>query len=487
MTRTVIVAIAFLAAGIALAVAGAYQARSEPMPEFGYGVVFASPQSPKEPAEGEPAPSSPASPSPGKPWELEPFFSLLSAEDIHAAEEALAPLEPQGFLPIRMVYSLVYTSEGAIPYKLPVTIAIVADEDADRVLAPLCGPGTGAAPIYATRGLPLAEILADAGLTAEVSDRLSADLPISARVFRDAIFIRRSAAASLGIKVKGEEPNALAMALGRPGQLEEAVRLVQPLRASNNLRLDATDMAISRGSTAWWLGVAGLAMILVAGAVFVGGTVTGLAGRPEPERAGLAPLHAGLKLLSERRELFHYALAAMTVAMIVGGCIGAPWPFVPFIQQSAPLAQVGLETLGLGGMALVNIVLMAFLFYFLVVGLAVISASSLLPGIGPALAGVGVFIWGVTLAPSTLTMLDRLPLRAVVATLACQAYAILVVGGIGIFLGVARPKNFGVQNRWLGYKMGVLLLYRLIPLSGVLMGAAVLLGAILLAVMSHLK
>jgi hypothetical protein len=93
--------------------------------------------------------------------------------------------------------------------------------------------------------------------------------------------------------------------------------------------------------------------------------------------------------------------------------------------------------------------------------------------------------WGVFLAPATLTLLDRLPIRGSVVAVEIQAYALLAFGAWRVLAGVLWPKSFGFERRREGYAAGLNELYRLIPLAGAILTVAALLETGLLAALSH--
>ena len=174
--------------------------------------------------------------------------------------------------------------------------------------------------------------------------------------------------------------------------------------------------------------------------------------------------------------------------MAVGGFSGIPGQGGLNAEgPGGPLAGLAIQSQALDGMGLVNFLLMTFLRRFLLEGLLLIGLTSLVPGLGIVVAVAHSLAGGMMLAPSTLTLLERLPLRGAVVAIESQAYAILAFGGLHILLGVVRPKDLGAEKRTAGYMQGISHFYRLIPLAALVLGAAVVLETAMVAILAGLK
>jgi hypothetical protein len=481
MAKTLIATIVLVAAGIALAVGGARLVTSGPAPEFGYGVSFFSPLV-KDTAEGEPVLES------GKRMDLEAVFDSLSAEQLKAAADALAPLEPAARLPLRLMSEVLVGVGESSPIPRSVLVAVVADDDADRVLAPLCGTEGAAAQLYVSPELPLNQVFSEAGLADSTKDLPAANLPVASRCFGEMVLVRQSAVGRVGLQPKSLTPNFLVVTLPRAGQLQESLRLALPLRTSHKMLARPWDLVLPRESVGRWLGVAGLALILMAGAVFIVGLAVYWGAQPPPMKMGLDALHEAAQLLGRHRHLFYLVQAVMILAVVLGCAVGVPGPSGHLWQQQrfpAPLALVDLPTAGIEGTAILSAVLLIFLAYFFVCGLVLVGLPSLFPGLGAVTAVLAGFLWGVALAPSTLTLLERLPYRGIVMAFENQAYTILALGGWIILIGLIRPKTLGAETHFQGYKVGVSVLYRLIPAAAALLLVAAILVGIFLGVLSQ--
>jgi hypothetical protein len=497
--KTLILSVVLAVAGAAAAIGAADLARSLPAPPLGYGVTFsASPAVP--PAEAAksaatptaaPAATSTAAPTAtpaatstatdiSEPHDLEPEYGQLSAEDIRAVDEALAPLAPSARLPLHFLSAVVFWPEESLSPPRAAVVAIIGDEDADRLLAPLASPRVGSAQVYAAADLPAARLLTQAGVPEETTVSLAL-LPTSARGVRNLVLVRQSAVAALGLKPRTETPNMMIVTLARPGQLAEALRLGRPLLASNHLGAGAVDLVIGHDTTARWLGAVGLALLLAAGTVLVGGLMIHFGNGPAPERASLEHLHEGMKILAGHRGLYRRVQWVMVGAILVGGLVGVPGSMGPDIQEflAGPLAKPESQAFGVG--ALGELAVTTFVTSLFVRGLLLIGVPGLLPGLGLVVAAGHNLVWGMAVSPATLTLLDRLPMRGAVVALEAQAYVMLAMGGLLILRGALWPRVYGVEGRRQGYAAGLAECYRLIAPAALVLAAAVVLEIVFVA------
>ena len=198
-------------------------------------------------------------------------------------------------------------------------------------------------------------------------------------------------------------------------------------------------------------------------------------------------LVAGSRFLAKNPRDYAKILGLMIAAAVAGAAWGGPQALGEFLRSfgAGPLAQVGLRSADLGPSDLLDRFVMTLMVTLLLRALMGIGVPSLLPGLGLVTALAHNLAWGVFLAPATLTLLSRLPIRGSVVAVEIQAYAILAFGAWRVLAGVLWPKSFGLERRREGYAAGLNELYRLIPLAGAILVVAALLETGLMAALSH--
>jgi hypothetical protein len=180
-------------------------------------------------------------------------------------------------------------------------------------------------------------------------------------------------------------------------------------------------------------------------------------------------------------------LAALGAALMIGAAWGAPLLrgglMGPAVGQEQPtLSMIGLSGARPGPLALFMALLWTAAGNFVVRAVLLIGMPALVPGLGPAAAIGQALVWGAGLAPTTATLLERLPLRAAVAAVEVHAYAAMALGAWRVLVGVARPRALGQERRRAGYAAGAADLYAVLPLAGAILLAAALLETVLVAV-----
>ena len=375
---------------------------------------------------------------------------------------------------------------GSLAMPRSIILCVVDDADADRLLAPLIVKGDRMAPLLAATDAPLSVVFADKRFPKGAADVPAARLPDSVRCLGDMILVRRSAASRVGLEPKSPAPNMLVVTFGRPGVLEEVMRLAEPLWKSRRITVRPIDLALGYGSAARWMGAAALALMLAGGSLLAACGVAALGRRGGTHHDIVDRVLAGARLVNGHRAEYARVLALLTAALVVGGAWGGPEPLGDLLRENGagPLARVGLESAELGTAQLGDFLLNALLGNVLLRALLVIGLPGLVPGLGLVTAAVQNVIWGVALAPSTLTLLDRLPLRAVVTVLEGQAYALMALGGWRVLAGVLWPGAVGERSRKAGYSAGLSELYRVIPLAAVVLLVAALVETGIEAAMS---
>lgn len=360
---------------------------------------------------------------------------------------------------------------------------MVADADADAVLAPLAGP----ADAYLGIDGPLADLLRGYDFPAGAADVRTARLPASARMLHDLVLVRASAAGRLGLEPKAAEPNRAAVPLAAPFFLEGAWGRALGLEKDRGLRFAPVDLEIEAGSAARWMGLAALALVVG------GGSAAGLAGlrrlggvRPPQGLVG-EHLVRGARLIAGQARAHGAILAALGAGLVIGAAWGAPLIREWLISPVAGEEQPSLSMIGLSGAHPGPLVLFMGLFWtaagnFMVRALLLIGMPALAPGLGMAAAMGQALVWGAGLAPATLTLLDRLPFRAAVAAVEVQAYAAVALGAWRVLVGVARPRALGQDRRRAGYAAGAADLYAVLPLAGAILLVAAILETVLVAI-----
>jgi hypothetical protein len=500
------VGISLITAGMTLALWASYDARPGSVPPFAYGMVlFAPPATPPPSAENQPPagaeqptpeqpapPAAPAIPVPEditKPLDLESIYGSLNFNSLQEIERAAERLVPTATLPLRVLWAVTYLPPDQLAPPRWIVVAVVADAYADFTLVPLAGDDAAArdAAIYAGADVPLAEVLSGKPFAAGAAGLPAARLPDSARCFRDMIIVRRSAMLRAGLEPKLQTPNVMVVGLGWPGQLEDAVRRVLPLWEKYKISARPVDLAVARDSSAWWMAAGGLAAILTGGSLILAAGLLALGRLGPRSNSVLEWLVAGSRFLAKSPRDYAKILGLMIAAVVAGAAWGGPQALGEFIRSfgAGPLAQVGLRSSAIGPADLLDRFVMTLMVTLLLRALMGIGVPSLLPGLGLVTALAHNLAWGVFLAPATLTLLSRLPIRGSVVAVEMQAYAILAFGAWRVLAGVLWPRSFGLERRRDGYAAGMNELYRLIPLAGAILVVAALLETGLTAALSH--
>lgn len=518
--------IVLVAAGVTVSVWASHLAREVPPPgpvaEFRTGLHFfvppanlkstssegrtaepsppgaASGQLPAPPAESAATPASkekevgaaPAATTGGTPsgnLDFQALFASLKPEDVEDIRRRLEPVGINQLLAVRLRVGVAYVPDDAISPPRSIGLAVVSDADADRCLAPLAGQGGDKREAYLGTDAPLGKLLSGDGFPRGAADVPSARLPASARCFADMVLVRESAAARLGLAPQAAAPNLVIVALDLPGRLEDAMRLVWPLWQERGISARPIDWHLDGAGLPRCLGTAAIALLLAGGSLLVGAGLVALGQVGDLKNAVLARLLGGVRMLADHRQAYGRVLAAMTAALILGAVWGGPAPLGDFARETAiePLASVGLESAGLGPRELLDLFLMTLVTNVLLWGVVVIAVPSLAPGVGLVTALAHNLAWGVVLAPATLTLLDRLPLRAAVVVVEGAAYAILALGAWRVLAGVVWPQTLGCETRRQGYAAGMEELYRLVFLAAAVLAVAALMETGLMAALSH--
>ncbi len=438
------------------------------------------------PAEGATPVTGAAEPAePPGPVDLGPWLRPLTPEDRAAIREAFEPLGIGATLAVRAVKGAEYVPPGGWLPVRPVYLAVVTDEEADRVLVPLAGD----ADVYLAAEDYLTAALTPEGAEA-AADLRTATLPASARLLRSHVLVRPRAAEALGLSTEGPAPNCLAVTLVRPGALEEAGPAALSLGRDRRVRPVPVDLAVRADRPERWLGVAGLALE-VAGLAILGLAAVRRLGRAEPPSTiVLRHVVEGAEGLAGQRA-FGPVLTAMAAALAVGA-VWAPPTLVEVLQtlthdpRLLSLSSIGLSGLRPEAGALVSVFLNTALVDTLWNGVVAIGVAALVPGLGLVTATAGRLLEGTALAPVTLTLLDRVPLRAAVAGVKVHAFAALAVGAWRVLLGTVRPSALGQENRRMGFAAGAAELYGSLPLAMAILLAGALLETLLVALVGWL-
>jgi hypothetical protein len=506
-----------LAAGVGLCLWAPHLARQARVPPFGYGLVLGgmtqedgaeegAAEAPEgetptgDPAEGnsadEPAetqPPQPDSPSDDAPTEdadaspegldLEPRQRALTSEDLEAVRAALEPLETGPVLAVRAMREVPYAPPDGWGFVRSVHVAVVADAEADRALVPLAGD----ADVYLAADVPQADLFARLGVSEAGASIETVSLPESASVLQRHIFVRRRAAEILDLAPKEAAPNRLLVALARPGALEDAGPAALSLARDRRIEAFPVDLAIGSERAERRLGVAGLALELAGLAVLGLAALAWLGQRTPPEAFALRQIVEGAGRLARLRRTYGVVLACLA-AVLAAGATGAAEPLAPLTQMvgTPPLARIGLTTLRPGASDLVGVFLTTASADIILKAFVGIGIPSLLPGLGLVAAFAGRLLGGAGLAPATLTLLERLPMRAAVAGVKVHAYAALAVGAWRMLLGTVRPSALGQKTHRMGFAAGGAQLYALLPLAMAILVAGALLETVLVAVLGWL-
>ena len=495
------VGISLITIGMTLALWASYDARPGSVPPFAYGMVLSAPPAAPEPASAEQpaetqppaAPAVPIAEDITQPLDLESIYGSLNFNSLQAIEGATEPLVPTATMPLRVLWAVTYLPPEQWAPPRWIVVAVVADAYADFTLVPLAGDDAAArdAVIYAGADVPLAEVLAGKPFAAGSAELPAARLPDSARCFHDMILVRRSALLRAGLEPKLQTPNVMVVGLGWPGQLEDAVRRALPLWETYRISARPVDLAVDRDSSAWWMGACGLAAILAGGSLILATGLVALGRLGPRSNSAVEWLVAGSRFLAKNPRDYAKILGLTIAAVVAGAAWGGPQALGEFLRSFAagtgqcPLAQVGLRSAAIGPSDLLDRFVMTLMVTLLLRALMGIGVPSLLPGLGAVTALAHNLAWGVFLAPATLTLLDRLPIRGSVVAVEIQAYALLAFGAWRVLAGVLWPKSFGLERRREGYAAGLNELYRLIPLAGAILTVAALLETGLLAALSH--
>jgi len=479
----VAVGILLLGTGLALGAGASRLARSGAAAPFACGLtVFAPPR----PATVEPDPP-PSSAAPARPIDLASLYGTFRAEDRQALAGALDGLRGSGWLDLHIRSALLPAPRHVADWPQGVMLAVVDDGQADRALDPLVPAVERGAQVYLGTDLALARLVAGYDFPPAAAGSSASRLPDSARCLRGMALVRVSAAERFAIAAGDAACNATVVELTRPGDMEEAMRRLWPLWQARGLSARPVDLALGTGSLPRWLGTAALAMILAGGSLLM---MTGLvaAGRTTPGRNPvLAYLVGSARVLDENRRDYGAVLAAMMAVLVVGAAWGGPAGLGDLAREIAgePLARIGLTAVPVGWTGALDLFTTALLVNVLLAAMVGIALPGMVPGLGVVAAGIQFAAWGVLLAPTTLTALDRLPLRAVVATVEGHAYALLAFGAWRVLLGLARPGALGQKRRREGYAAGLADLYRLLAPAAVILLAAALLETALVAILSR--
>lgn len=488
--------ILLLGAGLALGAWASHLARSAAAPPFACGLtVFAPPRGWGEtPATatkpGPPSPSeTPAPPAdaPAPPLDLASLYGTFRAEDRQALAGALDGLRGSGWLDLHIRSALLPAARHIADWPQGVMLAVVDDGQADRVLDPLVPAAERGVDVYLGTDLALARLVAGYDFPPAAAASRASRLPDSARCLRGMALVRASAADRFAIAAGDAACNATVAELARPGDMEEAMRRLWPLWQARGLSARPVDLALGTGSLPRWIGTAALAMILAGGSLLLM-TGLGAAGRTTPGRNPvLAHLAGSARVLGENRRDYGAVLAVIMAVLVVGAAWGGPPGLGDLAREIAgePLARIGLTAVPLGWTEALDLFVMALLVNVLLAAMMGIALPAMVPGLGVMAAAIQFLAWGVLLAPATLTALDRLPLRAVVAAVEGHAYALLALGAWRVLAGVTRPAALGQTRRREGYAAGLADLYRLLAPAAVILLAAALLETALVAVVSH--
>ncbi|MBE3124000.1 MAG: hypothetical protein IMZ65_04280, partial [Planctomycetes bacterium] len=300
------------------------------------------------------------------------------------------------------------------------------------------------------------------------------------------ILVRRSAAGRLGLEPAAEAPNLLVATIDVPGRLEEAMVLARPLWPDRRIAVRPIDWALDPAGGPRRLGLVALALILAGGSLVVATVLPALGRLGEDARAPASWVADGARLLGGRAD-YGVVVAAMMAALAAGAAWGGPPGAGDLARElvAEPMARVGLESAAPEAGQLLGFFVTAMMTNVLLWGLVAIGAAGLVPGLGLALALAQMLAWGVTLTPDTLTLLDRLPLRAAVAVVEAGGYALLALGSWRVLVGTVRPQALGQERVRQGYGAGLSHLYRLIAPAVALVVVAAALETVLLAVVGH--
>jgi len=300
-------------------------------------------------------------------------------------------------------------------------LARVSDADADRLLDPLVsgGPPMESHPaVYIAAPIELARVLAAFGLPAEAAGQVGwAPVWPAPPCLLGMVLVRESAAEKLGLRTTLAAPNAVMIVLPHAGTIEDAMARLKAPCVQQGLAARPFDLPIADFAHERLVGLAGLVLMLAGGSLLA---ATGLraAGRINPGDRGWAEWFLrGPKLIGVSGPTFGRVLALAMAAIALGAMWGGPGEFWDMARQATaePLAATGATSSPVGADALLNAVVMTFLTNLLLWALVIIAVPSLVPGLGIVTCLVHNFFWGVVLAPATLTLLDRMPLRAAVA------------------------------------------------------------------------
>lgn len=506
-----------LAAGVGLCLWAGHVARQARVPPFGYGLVLGgmtredgAEESAAEPPEGEtptgdptegdspdepadaqaPQPDSPADDSPPdeadaspEGLDLEARQRALTPEDREAVRAALEPLETGPDLAVRAMREVLYAPPDGWGFSRSVHVAVVADAEADRALVPLAGD----ADVYMAADVPQADLFARLGVSEAGASIETASLPESASVLRRHVFVRRRAAETLDLAPKEAAPNRLFVTFARAGMLEEAGPAALSLARDRRIQAFPVDLAVGPERAERWLGVTGLALELAGLAVLGLAVLARLGQRTPPDTFALRHVVEGAGRLAGLRRTYAVVLACLA-AVLAAGATGAAEPLAPLVQMvgTPPLARVGLTTLRPGASDLVGVFLTTAAADIILKAFVGIGIPSLVPGLGLVAAFAGRFLGGVSLAPTALTLLERLPMRAAVAGVKLHAYAALAVGAWRVLLGTVRPSALGQKTHRLGFAVGGAQLYALLPLAMAILVAGALLETVLVALLGWL-